>query len=526
MSKDNVFTPPPALPGTHVPSKAAFDALCAQADKDPAAFWGKRAQELLEWFSPWHTVMDCDLKSGKIGWYLGGKLNVAHNCLDRHVAAGRGDKTAIIWEGDIEGESRKLTYAELHAEVCRFANVLKELGLKKGDRACLYMPMIPETAVAMLACARLGLVHTVVFGGFSSASLADRINDCEARVLITADCVPRAGKKIPLKTSADEALAACPTVEKVIVVNRGDLPTPMTAGRDIWWHEAMTAPGLEDACPAENLDSEDMLFLLYTSGSTGKPKGVAHTTGGYLTSVAHTTQIVFDIQDSDIYWCTADVGWITGHSYLLYGPLALGATTLMFEGVPNWPQPDRYWKIIEKYKVNILYTAPTVIRALMREGASWPTGCDLSTLRILGSVGEPINPEAWLWYHEHIGGGKAPIADTWWQTETGGILIAPLPTRPTSNPAARDAPCPASRPKCSTAKASPCRAAKTDTWSSARPGPACCAACIKTRSVSYPAICTASPAPTKPAMAPPATRTETSGSPAAWTTSLTCPATA
>ncbi|MGC9022583.1 MAG: acetate--CoA ligase, partial [Dissulfurimicrobium sp.] len=366
----------------------------------------------------------------EIKWFLGGKLNVSYNCLDRHLIDGRRNKAAIIWQGEPEDDVKVYTYQMLHREVCRFANVLKKMGVKKGDRVAIYMPMIPETAIAMLACARIGAAHSVVFAGFSAASFMSRVKDCQAEVVITSDGVFRNGRIIPLKDRVDEALdqfQCCPFVRHCLVVRRTGCDVTMKSGRDRWWHEEIGAEDISDSCEPVSMDSEDMFFILYTSGSTGRPKGVVHTTGGYLTYVASTTKWVFDLRDDDVYWCTADVGWITGHSYILYGPLALGGTSLMFEGMPSWPRPDRFWRVVEKFKVNIFYTAPTVIRMLMREDVKWVKRHDLSSLRLLGSVGEPINPEAWMWYHENVGQGRMPIVDTWWQTETGGILISPIP---------------------------------------------------------------------------------------------------
>ncbi|MEO5511545.1 MAG: acetate--CoA ligase [Longimicrobiales bacterium] len=395
----------------------------ARAESDPEKFWADWAAKL-SWFEPWKTVLKWSPPHAE--WFVGGRLNASYNCLDRHLET-RGDKTALVWEGE-PGDVRRYTYRELHAEVCRCANALMTLGVRKGDRVAIYLPMIPEAAITMLACARIGAPHSVVFGGFSAESLRDRINDAQATVLVTADGGFRRGKAVALKDAADKAVAECPSIEHVLVVKRGaDLqaPCPMTAGRDVWYHEAVSAASA--ACEAASLDAEDLLFILYTSGTTGKPKGVVHTTGGYLTHVYATTNLVFDLKEDDVYFCTADIGWVTGHSYVVYGPLANGATVLMYEGAPDWPNQGRFWDLIQTHGATILYTAPTAIRAFMRWGEKWPQKFDLSSLRLLGSVGEPINPEAWMWYHEHIGGHRCPIVDTWWQTETGGIMITPLP---------------------------------------------------------------------------------------------------
>jgi acetyl-CoA synthetase len=413
-------------------------AMYDEGAQDYEAFWAAQAEDLLDWSKPWDTICEWELPYAK--WFTGGQLNVSHNCVDRHVMAGKGDKVAIYWEGE-PGDSRVITYAQLLADVQKFANVLKGLGVERGDRVNIYLPMIPEAAVAMLACARIGAAHSVVFGGFSAQSLSDRINDAAAKVLITADGGYRRGEVFPLKAAADEALATTPSITGVVVVKRGGNEVDMQPGRDHWYDDLMAAADAE--CVAEPMDAEQLLFLLYTSGTTGKPKGIMHTTGGYLTQVAFTHKYVFDLHpESDVYWCTADVGWITGHSYIVYGPLANGATQVMYEGVPNYPANDRLWSIVDKYKVSIFYTAPTAIRTFMKWGNEEPARHDLSSLRLLGSVGEPINPEAWMWYQEHIGGGHCPIVDTWWQTETGGIMISPLPGATTTKPGSATFPLP------------------------------------------------------------------------------------
>ncbi|HHJ39900.1 MAG: acetyl-coenzyme A synthetase [Methylothermaceae bacteria B42] len=424
MSQDKIYPVPESIATKAHINAAKYQSMYAQSINDPDAFWAEHAEAFVSWHQPWNKVSDWDFHKVHIRWFEGGKLNVCVNCLDRHLDT-RGDQTAIIWESDDPTVDTKITYRQLHTQVCQFANVLKAHGIKKGDRVCIYLPMIPEAAIAMLACARIGAIHSVVFGGFSAEALRDRILDADCRLVITADEGIRGGKHIPLKNNVDTALNACPDVSTVIVVERSGNPILWHEERDVWYHQAIA--NASDQCEAEIMDAEDPLFILYTSGSTGKPKGVLHTAGGYLVYAAMTHQYVFDYQDGDIYWCTADVGWITGHSYLVYGPLCNGATTLMFEGVPTYPEPDRFWQVVDKHQVNIFYTAPTAIRALMRLGDDYVKRTSRQSLRILGTVGEPINPEAWEWYYHVVGNGNCPIVDTWWQTETGGILITPLP---------------------------------------------------------------------------------------------------
>lgn len=422
LNEKRLFKPSMAFSSqAHVTSLAQYSKLYAESVKHPDKFWAKVAGDLV-WFKKWKKVLRWNPPFAQ--WFVGGKTNVSYNCLDRHLSTWRKNKAAILWEGE-PGESRALTYQQLHREVCKFANVLKSLGVKKGDRVAIYMPMIPELAVAMLACARIGAPHSVIFGGFSAQALIDRIGDAQAKMVVTADGCHRRGAIVHLKANVDEAMKQLPVVQDVIVFKRLWEETHMEPGRDHWWHELMENASAE--CEAEPLDSEHMLYILYTSGTTGKPKGVVHTTGGYLTEVYISTKWVFDIKDTDTFWCTADIGWVTGHSYVVYGPLANGATTVMYEGAPNWPEPDRFWQIIDKYKVNIFYTAPTAIRSFIKWGEHWPLKHSLKSLRLLGTVGEPINPEAWMWYYRVIGKGKCPIVDTWWQTETGAIMITPLP---------------------------------------------------------------------------------------------------
>ena len=421
LSEHRSFPPPEAFAVSAVINDAE---VYARAARDPEAFWAGFAKEL-DWIQPWSKVLDWNPPDAK--WFVDGKINVSANCLDRHAKSWRRNKAAFIWEGE-PGDRRTLTYFDLYRQVCQFANVLKKLGVQKGDRVALYMPLVPELAIAMLSCARIGAVHPVVFGGFSAESLRDRINDSACKVLVTADGGWRRGQVVPLKQMADEALEGTPSIQHVVIVQRlqgSPLPIHVKEGRDHWYHRLMQDASYD--CPAEPMDAEDMLYILYTSGTTGKPKGIVHTTGGYLVGAYATTKWVFDLKEDDVYWCTADIGWVTGHSYVVYGPLANGATVVMYEGAPDWPKKDRLWEIVARYGVSVFYTAPTAIRAFMKWGTEWPAHHDLSSLRLLGSVGEPINPEAWIWYHLHVGGSRCPIVDTWWQTETGAIMITPLP---------------------------------------------------------------------------------------------------
>lgn len=431
----------------HIKSIKEYETLYKKSVEDPEGFWAEMAEKHLTWYKKWNKVLEYDFTKPQIKWFQGGKINVSYNCLDRHITTATRNKAALIWEAD-DGSYKTFTYQQMYYEVNKFANVLKKHGVKKGDRVTIYLPMIPELAISMLACSRIGAIHSIVFGGFSAQSLKDRIQDCNSSMLITSDEGMRAGKFVALKSNADAALNECPTVKKVIVVQRtksGEIN--MQNGRDVWWHTEMSAPDIKLYCEPEQMDAEDPLFILYTSGSTGKPKGVLHTTGGYLIYVNLTFKWIFDYHEEDIHFCTADIGWVTGHSYIVYGPLSAGATSLMFEGVPTYPNPGRFWDICDKHQVNIFYTAPTAIRALMREGESWVKKHDLSSLRVLGTVGEPINPEAWMWYHIHVGKEKLPIVDTWWQTETGGILITPLPGAMTLKPGSATRPFPGVVPR-------------------------------------------------------------------------------
>jgi acetyl-CoA synthetase len=445
------FPPPAEFTSTaHISSEEQYQKMWNRAKDDPAGFWGDLAKEHLHWFKPFDKAMDGAMPNTK--WFVGGETNACYNCVDKHLSTWRKNKAAIIWEGE-PGDTRVLTYQDLHREVCKFANVLIKLGVKTGDRVTLYMPMIPELTIAMLACARIGATHSIIFGGFSADAVADRNNDAQAKLVVTADGGWRRGKEVPLKSAVDESLAKSPSVQTVVVVRRTGGTVQMTPDRDYWWHELMD--GVSADCDAVPVDSEHPLFILYTSGSTGKPKGVLHTTAGYNLGTMMTTKWVFDLKDEDTYWCTADIGWITGHSYICYGPLANGASVVMFEGAPNWPDNGRFWEIIEKYKVSIFYTAPTAIRAFIKWGDEWPNKYDLSSLRLLGSVGEPINPEAWMWYHKVIGAERCPIVDTWWQTETGAIMISPLPGITSTKPGSCTRPLPGVVPEIVSEKGEP-----------------------------------------------------------------------
>jgi acetyl-CoA synthetase len=437
LNERRVFAPNPEFSAkAHVKSLAEFDALYKRAEEDPEGFWGDIAKEL-HWSTPWTKVLEWDLPWAK--WFVGAKCNLSYNCLDRHLGTARENKTALIWEGE-PGEVRSFTYKQLHREVSRFANVMKKLGIQRGDRIAIYMGMCPELAIAMLACARIGATHSVIFGGFSANALVDRINDAQCIGVLTQDSSYRRGNEVKLKATVDEALGQCPSVKHVIVYQRSKTKIEMKPGRDHWWHELLESAS--DDCPAEQLDSEHPLYILYTSGTTGKPKGIVHTTGGYAVGTYYTSKMVFDLKENDIYWCTADIGWVTGHSYVVYGLLQNGATSVMYEGAPNWPEPDRFWQIIDRHKITIFYTAPTAIRAFIKWGDEYPRKYKLDSLRLLGTVGEPINPEAWMWYREEIGHDRCPIVDTWWQTETGMIMLSPLPGAIPTKPGSATRPLP------------------------------------------------------------------------------------